>query len=47
MWAAYLAERGGFLENRFGCATPEEAVLSHEIFAAALLSARTGGARDL
>ncbi|BCU77340.1 Gfo/Idh/MocA family oxidoreductase [Luteolibacter sp. LG18] len=36
MWAAYLMEREGDLGNRFGCATPEEAVASHEIFAAAL-----------
>jgi predicted dehydrogenase len=38
MWAAYLMEREGQLGNRFGCATPEEAVASHEIFAAALES---------
>lgn len=38
MWAAYLMEREGQLGNRFGCATPEEAVASHEIFAAALKS---------
>ncbi|MES2693126.1 MAG: Gfo/Idh/MocA family oxidoreductase [Verrucomicrobiota bacterium] len=36
MWAAYLAERAGELGNRFGCATPDEAVASHEIWAAAL-----------
>jgi predicted dehydrogenase len=40
MWAAYLAERAGALEGRFGCVTPEEAVLSHELFAAALDSHR-------
>lgn len=38
MWAAYLVEREGLLGDRFGCATPEEAVASHEIFAAALES---------
>jgi predicted dehydrogenase len=42
MWAAYLVERAGKLEGRFGCATPEEAVASHEIFAAALESQRHG-----
>ena len=38
MWAAYLTEREGQLGDRFGCATPQEAVASHEIFAAALQS---------
>jgi len=38
MWAAYLAERAGALGDRFGCVTPEEAVRSHELFAAALAS---------
>ena len=42
MWAAYLMERAGLLAGRFGCATPEEAVASHEIFAAALESQRSG-----
>ncbi len=36
MWASFLLEREGLLGQRFGCATPEEAVASHEIFAAAL-----------
>ena len=40
MWAAFLAEREGSLGGRFGCATPEEAVASHEIFEAALKSQR-------
>jgi len=40
MWAAYLAERAGRLGGRFGCATPEEAVAQHEIWAAALESHR-------
>ncbi|MEO6875885.1 MAG: Gfo/Idh/MocA family oxidoreductase [Opitutaceae bacterium] len=38
MWAAYLAERAGVLGEKFGCATPDEAVAHHEIFAAALTS---------
>jgi predicted dehydrogenase len=40
MWAAYAAERVGALSNRFGCVTPDEAVLSHRLFAAALKSQR-------
>ena len=40
MWAAYLMEREGLLAGRFGCVTPEEALASHEIFAAALESHR-------
>lgn len=35
MWAAFTAERAGNLGERFGCATPEEALLSHRLFAAA------------
>lgn len=38
MLAAFAAERAGVLGDRFGCATPDEAVLSHELFAAALQS---------
>jgi predicted dehydrogenase len=38
MWASFLAERAGKLGAAFGCATPEEAVASHEIWAAALAS---------
>ena len=38
MWAAYAAERAGKLAARFGCATPEEAVQSHELWQAALKS---------
>ena len=38
MWAAFLAERAGELGDRFGCATPDEAVASHELWAAALTS---------
>ncbi len=36
MWASYLAEREGRLGDAFGCATPREALASHELFAAAL-----------
>lgn len=42
MWAAFLAEREGQLNGRFACATPAEAVRTHEIFAAALTSQREG-----
>jgi hypothetical protein len=38
MWAAYLMEREGKLDGRFGCATPDEAVATQQIFAAALES---------
>lgn len=38
MWAAFLAERAGALDARFGCATPREALDSHALFAAALRS---------
>jgi predicted dehydrogenase len=38
MLAAFAAEQSGQLGDRFGCATPDEAVGSHEIFAAALKS---------
>ena len=41
MWAAYIAERAGKLDGRFGCVTPEEAVSSHELFEAALKSQET------
>lgn len=40
MWASYLTERAGLLGERFGCATPDEAVAHHEIWAAALESQR-------
>jgi predicted dehydrogenase len=42
MWAAFLMEREGKLGERFGCATPAEAVATQEIFAAALESQQTG-----
>ena len=38
MLAAYFAERVGALGARFGCATPMEALLSHQIVDAALRS---------
>jgi predicted dehydrogenase len=38
MWASYLAERAGQLGDRFGCVTPDEAVTSHRVFAAAVES---------
>jgi hypothetical protein len=40
MWAAFLAERAGALDGRFGCATPAEALDAHRIFDAALRSDR-------
>jgi predicted dehydrogenase len=47
MWAAYFAERAGELGDRFGCATPAEAIDSHRIFAAALRSHASGAAEAL
>lgn len=41
MWAAFIAEREGFLGERLGCVKPDEALFSHQIFAAALESDRT------
>jgi len=41
MWAAFLAERAGTLGERFGCATPEEAIWSQRVFQAALRSQET------
>jgi predicted dehydrogenase len=38
MLAAYVAEREGLLDGRFGCVTPQEAVDSHHVFDAALKS---------
>ena len=40
MWAAFLTERAGLLGGRFGCATPDEAVIHHELWSAALASHR-------
>jgi predicted dehydrogenase len=47
MLAAYFAERDGFLGERFGCVTPQEALDSHRIFAAAMESSRTRRATAL
>jgi predicted dehydrogenase len=47
MWAAFLAERAGQLGDRFGCATVEEAVASHQIWAAALASQRSNAAVEV
>ena len=47
MWAAFLGERAGKLDGKFGCVTPDEAVLSHELFAAALQSHAEKRAIDL
>ncbi len=47
MWAAYLVEREGALGDRFGCVTPDEAVGSQEIFAAALASQEKGTVEDV
>jgi predicted dehydrogenase len=47
MWAAFLAERAGALDGRFGCATPREALDSHRIFAAALRSRESQRAEPL
>ncbi|MDX1952040.1 MAG: Gfo/Idh/MocA family oxidoreductase [Verrucomicrobiota bacterium] len=41
MWAAFAAERAGALGNKFGCVTPDEALLSHHLFDAALRSHNT------
>ncbi len=38
MLAAFSAERGGVLGDKFGMATPDEAVASHQVWAAALQS---------
>ncbi len=38
MWAAFLAEREGTLGDRLGCVKPDEALLSHKLFQAALES---------
>lgn len=42
MWAAFLLDREGSLNGRFGCVTPEEALASHEVWAAALRSQSDG-----
>jgi predicted dehydrogenase len=47
MLASFAAEHAGQLGERFGCATPDEAVSSHEIFDAALRSYSEKRAIDL
>jgi len=47
MWGAFVAERMGVLGDRFGCVTPDEAVLSHRVMMAALASSRTRQAVDV
>jgi predicted dehydrogenase len=42
MLAAFLAEREGALGGRFGCATPDEAALTHAIYHAAIQSHERG-----
>jgi len=42
MWAAFLAEYLGELADGFGCVRPEEAALTHRLFAAAIASHETG-----
>ena len=42
MWASYFAERAGALGQRFGTATPDEALAAHRVFDAALRSSRDG-----
>lgn len=43
MFAAFLVEREGDLDGRFGCVTPAEAVDSHRVFVAALQSNKQNG----
>jgi predicted dehydrogenase len=47
MWAAFLAERAGALDGKFGCATPREALDAHRIFGAALRSGQTRSAEPV
>ena len=47
MWASYLAERAGELGQRFGCATPAEALAAHRVFDAALRSGQTDRAEPV
>jgi len=41
MLAAFVAEREGFLKDKFSCVTPDEAFLSHQLFEAALRSQKS------
>jgi predicted dehydrogenase len=47
MLAAFAWERSGREATAFGCATPDEALASHALFAAALASHRDGGVARL
>ena len=47
MLGAYVAERQGFKGDKFGCATPEEALASHAIFEAALESHKDNKVVDI
>jgi predicted dehydrogenase len=47
MWAAFLLERDGKLGNRFGCVTPDEALASHKVWAAALRSQARSSVENL
>lgn len=42
MWAAFLHEVGGAPPERWGCITPVETAVTHEVFTAALQSQRQG-----
>lgn len=46
-WAAFLAERAGALGDRLGCVTPEEALIGHWLWDAALRSAASGAAEPV
>ncbi|RZK40938.1 MAG: Gfo/Idh/MocA family oxidoreductase [Pedobacter sp.] len=47
MLAAYVAERAGILDKRFGCVTPQEAIDSHHVFDAALRSAKNNALEEI
>lgn len=47
MWAAFFAEREGTLGGRFACATPDEALLSHKLWAAAQESHSSGSSKGV
>ena len=47
MWAAFLSERAGKLNESFGCVTPEEALQSQQLFTAALQSHQEKRAIDV
>lgn len=47
MWASYFAERDGSLGDRLPCATPAQALMSHELWEAALKSHASGRTQGL